>query len=172
MVYCQAAPYLLTSYLYCSSSSLWVMTNWAFLFVKTKFPMILPKTSGLKEEARDTHKINCYVCINSACLYEALSIVPTDSLHQCSEHTLNTALWNILQQLPADPLPHHVWAGADGQPRSHHCQHQTCRESEGGFCVSMDDAMNNQESIYFNKVGERKTFKCDWLQILSNGSSY
>lgn len=39
-----------TSYLYCSSSSLWVMMNWAFLFVNTKFPIIRPKDSGLKND--------------------------------------------------------------------------------------------------------------------------
>lgn len=32
---------------------------------------------------------------------------------------------------------------------------------QGGFCVSMDDAMNNQKSIYFNTVGERKPLKRD-----------
>ena len=38
----------LTSYLYCSKSNLWVMTNSAFLFFNTRFPIIRPKASGLK----------------------------------------------------------------------------------------------------------------------------
>lgn len=53
-------------------------------------------------------------------------ILPTDSLHQSSEHTLHPTLWNAFQQLPANPLPHHVWACADRQPGSHDRQHQIC----------------------------------------------
>lgn len=50
MIQCNLKTYLHTSYLYCSNRSLCVRTNWAFLLVKTIFPMILPNSSGLWKE--------------------------------------------------------------------------------------------------------------------------
>lgn len=76
--------------------------------------MILPKTSGLKGrqetpviEGREK-KLITPDKLPTVSISMALTSLPTDSLHQSSEHTLHTTLRNILQQLPANPLPHHV----------------------------------------------------------------
>ena len=120
-------PHVLTSYLYCNNSSLWVITYWAFLFVRTRFPMILPKASGLKKK-RDIKGVIDGRQRNDNYRPDKLLVVlmhecslPADSLHQWSEHALHPSLGNVLKQLPANPLPHHVRARAYRQPWSHHC---------------------------------------------------
>lgn len=42
----------------------------------------------------------------------ALPSLPRYSLHQTSDNALHEALWNVLKKLSANPLPHHVCAGA------------------------------------------------------------
>lgn len=147
IIYCHTGRYLLTSYLYCSNSSLWVMTNWAFLFLNTRFPIIRPKASGLNKEATDLYH-NLVTRLKAASysageqlaikifvtdvytLTEAVTALPADGLYQPGEHSLHPPLGNVFQQLPANPLPHHVWMCADRQTRSHHCQQQICRKDK------------------------------------------
>lgn len=54
--------------------------------------------------------------------------IPMDGLHQPSKHTLHPSLRNVLQELPANPLPHHVFVRAGRKMRSHVRHDGVCME--------------------------------------------
>lgn len=121
-----------TLYLYCSNSSLWVMINCVFLLVKTRFPRIRPKTSGLqKQKTGVKQRRKTLVSQNTVQTVRILASLPGYSQHKTSDHALHAALWNVLKKLPANSLPYHVCAGARRQPRSHHSQNEACIQKDG-----------------------------------------